>query len=319
MLSQQTRRAPSAARPVASDTIARRLRRLWDQHLYAYALLAPTGVVVVGLILFPVLSSIDLSFHNADLIQIGKSYGPLTLANYARLIDSPELWPSLRFSVIYVVVTTVVGYAIGLGTASMLNRRFRGRGLARLVITIPWAIPLVVATNIFWWLFNKTFGIVNYGLAITGLVHQPIDWFLNANAAGAAVTITTIWKGYPFFTIMLLAGMQAIPLDLYDAAKVDGASRLSEFRNVTLPALRGVTAIALLINALWAFREFTVIYVLTGGGPVGSTETLSIWTYLEAFANLHMGFAAAIGMLTLAISVVATLVLLRMSRSDFYA
>jgi multiple sugar transport system permease protein len=317
MLSQ-TQRASSSPRSLAGRPAARRLRRLWDQHLYPYALLAPTALVIVGLVLYPILSAVDLSFRDADLIQIGRAYGPLTLVNYTRMFDSPQLWPSLRFSFIYVVVVTGVCYLIGLGTASLLNRRFAGRRLARLVVTIPWAIPLVVATNIFWWLFNKTFGMVNYVLLLTGVVHDPIDWFLNPTAAGAAVTITTIWKGYPFFTIMLLAAMQAIPIDLYDAAKVDGASRWREFRSVTLPALRGVTAIAVLINALWVFREFTVIYVLTGGGPVGATETLSIWTYLEAFANLHMGFAAAIGMLTLVISVVASIFFVRLSRSEFY-
>jgi multiple sugar transport system permease protein len=317
MLSQ-TRRASSSPRALASGRGAPRLRRLWDQHLYPYALLAPTALVIIGLVLYPILSAVDLSFRDADLIQIGREYGPLTLVNYTRMFESTQFWPSLRFSFIYVVVVTGVCYVIGLGTASLLNRRFVGRRLARLVVTIPWAIPLVVATNIFWWLFNKTFGMVNYVLLLTGFVQDPIDWFLNPVAAGAAVTITTIWKGYPFFTIMLLAAMQAIPLDLYDAAKVDGASRWREFRTVTLPALRGVTAIAVLINALWVFREFTVIYVLTGGGPVGATETLSIWTYLEAFSNLHMGYAAAIGMLTLVISIAASIIFVRLSRSEFY-
>jgi multiple sugar transport system permease protein len=207
---------------------------------------------------------------------------------------------------------------IGLWTAWLLNHRFRGRRLARLLITIPWAIPLVVATNIFWWLFDKTFGIVNYALTSVGIVDKPIDWFLNPRAAMAAVSLTTIWKGYPFFTVMLLAALQAIPTELYDAAKVDGASAWREFRSITMPAIRGVTGIVLLINALWVFREFTVIFILTGGGPAGATRTLSIWTYTEAFGNFHMGFAAAIGMLTLIISIAASVAFVRMSRSEFY-
>jgi multiple sugar transport system permease protein len=158
----------------------------------------------------------------------------------------------------------------------------------------------------------------NYALTSSGVVDKPIDWFLNPRAAMAAVSITTIWKGYPFFTVMLLAALQAIPAELYDAAKVDGASAWREFRSITLPAIRGVTGIVLLINALWVFREFTVIFVLTGGGPAGATRTLSIWTYTEAFADFHMGFAAAIGMLTLVISIVASVVFVRMSRSEFY-
>jgi multiple sugar transport system permease protein len=217
-----------------------------------------------------------------------------------------------------VVIVVFVCYLIGLWTAWLLNHTFRGRRLARLLITIPWAIPLVVATNIFWWMFDKTYGIVNYGLAWTGLVDKPIDWLLNPTAALFAVCLTTIWKGYPFFTIMLLAALQAIPADLYDAARVDGASTWDEFRTITLPAIRSVTAIVLLIQSLWVFREFTVIFILTGGGPAGATRTLAIWTYTEAFGNFNMGFAAAIGVLTLLVSVIASVVFVRMSRSEFY-
>jgi multiple sugar transport system permease protein len=167
-------------------------------------------------------------------------------------------------------------------------------------------------------MFDKTYGIVNYALAWTGLVDKPIDWLLNPTAALFAVCLTTIWKGYPFFTIMLLAALQAIPADLYDAARVDGASTWDEFRTITLPAIRSVTAIVLLIQSLWVFREFTVIFILTGGGPAGATRTLAIWTYTEAFGNFNMGFAAAIGVLTLLVSVIASVVFVRMSRSEFY-
>jgi multiple sugar transport system permease protein len=295
------------------------LRRLWDRHLYAYALLAPTVLVMLALVLYPVGSAIDLSFRDIDIPQVGRDLGPHTLENYRQLFSSPEFLPALRISLLYVAVVTTSCYLIGLWTAWLLNHRFPARRFARLLITIPWAIPIVVATNIFWWMFDRTFGLVNYALLGTGLVGQPIDWFLNPVAAMVAVCLTTIWKGYPFFTVMLLAALQAIPTELYDAAKVDGAGPWREFRTITLPALRGVTGIVLLINALWVFREFTVIFVLTGGGPANATQTIAIWTYLEAFANFEMGFAAAIGVVTLAISVMASIVFVRMSRSEFYA
>jgi multiple sugar transport system permease protein len=295
-----------------------RLRRLWDHHLYAYALLAPVIVVMVALVFVPVGSAVNLSFRDVGIVRRGEPLGPATLDNYRELVHSPNLWPNLRTSLIYVAIVTTACYLIGLWTAWLLNHQFRGRRIARLLITIPWAIPLVVATNIFWWLFDSTFGLFNYLLVRIGVMDKPIDWFLNPRGAMAAVSITTIWKGYPFFTIMLLAALQAVPAELYDAAKVDGANGWREFRTITLPAIRGVTGIVLLINALWVFREFTVIFLLTGGGPAGATETVSIWTYLEAFGNFRMGFAAAIGMLTLAISVIASVVFVRMSRSEFY-
>ena len=308
--------AESGLRNVRPRAVA--LRKLWDKHLYPYALLAPTILVMLALVLYPVGSAINLSFRDVDIVRRDRSYGPLTFDNYQQLFRSDELWPALRISLLYVLIVTTACYAIGLWTAWLLNHQFRGRRLARLLITLPWAIPLVVATNIFWWLFDKTFGLFNYALTGIGIVDKPIDWFLNPRAAMAAVSITTIWKGYPFFTVMLLAALQAIPAELYDAAKVDGASAWREFRSITMPAIRGVTGIVLLINALWVFREFTVIFVLTGGGPAGATRTLSIWTYTEAFADFHMGFAAAIGMLTLVISIVASVVFVRMSRSEFY-
>ena len=295
-----------------------RLRRLWDHHLYPYALLTPVMVVMIGLVFLPVGSAVNLSFRDVEIVRQGQSLGPATLDNYRKLFNSPDLWPNLRTSLTYVLLVTTSCYLIGLWTAWLLNHEFRARRFARLLITIPWAIPLVVATNIFWWLFDSTFGFFNYLLVRIGIMDKPIDWFLNPRAAMAAVSITTIWKGYPFFTIMLLAALQAVPGELYDAAKVDGANGWREFRTITLPAIRGVTGIVLLVNALWVFREFTVIFLLTGGGPAGATETISIWTYLEAFGNFRMGFAAAIGMLTLAISVVASIVFVRMSRSEFY-
>lgn len=273
---------------------------------------------MIGLVFYPVGSAVNLSFRDVEIVRRGQPLGPATLDNYRELFRSEELSRNLRTSLTYVVIVTTACYFIGLWTAWLLNHHFRGRRLARLLITIPWAIPLVVATNIFWWLFDRTFGLFNYVLVSTGLMDKPLDWFLDSRAAMAAVSITTIWKGYPFFTIMLLAALQGIPAELYDAAKVDGASAWREFRTITLPAIRGVTSIVLLINALWVFREFTVIFLLTGGGPAGATETISIWTYLEAFGNFRMGFASAIGMLTLVISVIASIVFVRMSRSEFY-
>lgn len=306
--------AKQATRRTVSDS----LRKAWDNQLYPYVLLAPTVLIVLLLILYPVVSAVDLSFRDAALVQPGKDLGAFTLKNYQNLFRAENLGNALRISLLYVVVVTVFAYAIGLGTAVLLNQRFAGRRWARLLIVIPWAIPLVVASNIFWWLFNTAYGLVNYGLVSLGLISGPIDWFLNPAAALIAVIVTTIWKGYPFFTIMLLAGLQAVPAELYDAAKVDGATSWKGFRHITLPALRGVSAIALLIQSLWVFREFTVIFVLTGGGPVRATQTLAIWTYLEAFNNFHMGYAAAIGMLTLLISVVASIFFVRASSSEFY-
>lgn len=294
------------------------LRRLLPKDLYPYILLTPTLLVVFVIVVIPIFQSVDLSFRDVEIIRPNIDLGPMTLTNYEKLLAEPRFWSSLWFSLIYTGFVTLFSYLIGIGTAVLLNQKFTGRRIARLLIVLPWAVPVVVATNIFWWLFNNTYGIINALLMGLGLIDRTIDWFLNPVAAVVAVITTTVWKGYPFFTIMLLAALQAIPHDLYDAAKVDGATPWQAFRRITLPALRSVTGIALLINALWAFREFTVIYVLTGGGPVGATQTLSIMTYLEAFDKFEMGYASAIGVVTLLISVIGSIFFVRMSSSEFY-
>ena len=294
------------------------IRRLLPKDFYPYILLTPTVLVILVIVVIPIFQSVDLSFRDVEIIRPNMDLGPATLKNYQDLLDSPRFWSSLRFSLIYTALVTLFSYLIGIGTAVLLNQKFHGRRIARLLIVLPWAVPVVVATNIFWWLFNNTYGVINALLMGLGLIDKTIDWFLNPAAAMVAVITTTVWKGYPFFTIMLLAALQAVPHDLYDAAKVDGANSWQAFRRITLPALRSVTGIALLINALWAFREFTVIYVLTGGGPVGATQTLSIMTYLEAFDKFEMGFASAIGVVTLVISVIGSFFFVKLSSSEFY-
>jgi multiple sugar transport system permease protein len=293
------------------------VRRLFPKDLYPFILLTPTVLVVLVIVVIPVFRAVDLSFRDVEIIRPNMDLGPLTLVNYEKLLAAPRFWSALGFSLIYTAFVSLFSYLIGIGTAVLLNQKFHGRRIARLLIVLPWAVPVVVATNIFWWLFNNTYGI-NALLMSLGLIDKTIDWFLNPVAAMVAVITTTVWKGYPFFTIMLLAALQAIPHDLYDAAKVDGANPWQAFRRITLPALRSVTGIALLINALWAFREFTIIYVLTGGGPVGATQTLSIMTYLEAFDKFEMGYASAIGVITLVISVIGSIFFVRLSSSEFY-
>jgi multiple sugar transport system permease protein len=159
---------------------------------------------------------------------------------------------------------------------------------------------------------------LNWVLLQLGIIAKPINWIASPEPAMAAVSMVTIWKGYPFYVVMLLAGLQAIPSELYDAGAVDGAGRLGAFRFITLPALRGVLALATLLSVLWVFREFTIIYVLTAGGPIRATETLAIMTYREAFANFHMGFAAAIGVITLLISTVVSIIFIRQAGREFY-
>ncbi|MDR7521762.1 MAG: sugar ABC transporter permease [Armatimonadota bacterium] len=294
------------------------MRFLRSPVVFAYLLLTPAILTMVVVVLYPVLSAIDISFRRVDIYSPGASRGPWTLANYARLLDTTGFWQAVRVSVAYVVIAVVFSLLIGFGTALLLNQRFRGRTLARMLVVLPWSVPPVVAVNVWWWILDPSFGMLNWVLLQLGVIAKPINWIASPTPALAAVSLVTIWKGYPFFVVMLLAGLQAVPQDLYDAGAVDGAGRLAAFQHITLPALRGVLALATLLTVLWVFREFTIIWVLTGGGPVRATETLAIMTYREAFANFRMGFAASIGVVTLLISTVASVFFIRQAGKEFH-
>ncbi len=293
-------------------------RTLRSPATFAYLLLAPAIATIAVVVLYPVVTAIDISFRHVDIYSPSTPRGPLTLANYARLLETTGFWQAVRVSVAYVVITVVFSLLIGFGTALLLNQRFRGRTLARMLAVMPWAIPPIVAVNIWWWILDPSYGMLNWVLLHLGLIANPVNWIAAPQPALAAVSIVTVWKGYPFFVVMLLAGLQAIPHDLYDAGAMDGAGRLAAFRHITLPGLRGVLSLATLLTVLWVFREFTIIWVLTGGGPIRATETLAIMTYREAFANFHMGFAAAIGVVTLLISIIASIFFIRQAGKEFY-
>jgi multiple sugar transport system permease protein len=309
-------RAPDG--PRLSAPVPPWLRLARSPSTFAYLLLAPAILTLVVVVLYPVVAGIDISFRKVDVYSPGTDRGPLTLVNYARLFNTAGFWQAVRVSITYVVISIGGALLIGFGTALLLNQRFRGRTVARMLAIMPWAVPPVVAVNIWWWILDPSFGLLNWTLLRLGVVAQPVNWIAQPGPALAAVSLVTIWKGYPFFAVMLLAGLQAIPQDLYDAVAVDGAGRVATFRHITLPALRGVLSLATLLSVLWVFREFTIVWVLTGGGPIRATETLAIMTYREAFANLRMGFAASIGVVTLLISTIASIFFIRQASREFY-
>jgi multiple sugar transport system permease protein len=201
----------------------------------------------------------------------------------------------------------VVGTAvlvIGLATALLVNQKFKGRAIARLLVVLPWAVPEVVATVIWAWMLDSSFGVINWALQRLNFVEDAIQFGSDSTAAFFAVCCVMIWKGYPFMSIMMLAGLQSIPEEQYQAAKVDGANVWQRFWHVTLPNLAPVIGVTLVLTTLWVFRDFSIIYVLTGGGPLGATTTLSIMTFQQSFSYFRMGQGAAVAVVTLIICAV---------------
>ena len=195
------------------------------------------------------------------------------------------------------------------GHAAARSKRTRAEH-ARLAMALPWAVPEVIAVVIFAWIFDSSFGLMSWLLVTLGLSDGMIAWVSTPGAAFWAVAITMIWKGFPFVSIMTLAGLQSIPADFYNAAKVDGANVFQRFRWITLPLLMPVLGVTLVLVILWVFRDFSIIKVLTEGGPLKSTQTLSIMTYDQAFGFFNFGYASAVGVVTLVICVVASLLML---------
>lgn len=294
------------------------LARPSRQHLLGYILLAPAVILVGLVIVYPLIISIDLSFQQVKLPRIGAERKPFSTANYERLFASPEFWMACWTTLKLVAAVTLGSLLMGLATALLVNNRFRGRTTARLAMALPWAVPEIIAVVIFAWIFDSSFGLMSWLLVRLGLSDGMIAWVSTPGAAFWAVAITMIWKGFPFVSIMTLAGLQSIPTDFYSAAKVDGANAIQRFRWITLPLLTPVLGVTLVLVILWVFRDFSIIKVLTEGGPLKSTQTLSIMTYNEAFGFFNFGYASAVGVVTLVICVLASLLMLGRGSKAIY-
>ena len=286
------------------------LARPSRRHWLGYILLAPAVILVALIIVYPLFVSLDLSFQKVGIARLDQPRKEFTLVNYRRLFSSAEFWYACWVTLKLVTIVTAVCFLVGLGTALLVNNKFKGKTVARLLVALPWAIPEVIAVVIFAWIFDSSFGLMNWILVTSGLSEKMISWFSQPVPAFSVVSVVLIWKGYPFVSIMALAGLQSIPEDFYSAAKVDGANALQRLRYITLPVLMPVLGVTTVLVVLWVFRDFSIIKVLTDGGPVGATTTLSIMTYEQAFGFFNFGYASAVGMVTLVLCVLASLLML---------
>lgn len=250
--------------------------------------LVPALLILVGVTVYPVLYVLWLSFHRRLLIfDISRFVG---LGNYAFLWRDERFWNALKNTVYFTGVSVGLELILGITIAVLLNRAFKGKGIIRSIILIPWAIPTVVSAKMWEWLYNPDFGLLNYLLGV------KINWLGSPFWALNAAIFMDVWKTTPFVALLFMAGLQNIPPDLYQAARVDGASNWYIFKHITLPLLKPVILIVLIFRTLDAFRVFGAIYVLTGGGPANTTETLSIYAYKVLFQTLQFGYGSTIAL-----------------------
>ena len=257
--------------------------------------LAPALLIIAFVLLFPIIQTIVLSLGR-NSTSIFYDYEFAGLANYQRLLNTPRFITSLNNTIFFTAVTVPIELIIGIGLALVLNRRFRGKGLVRMAVLFPWALPTALNALMWRWMFNTEFGLFNSILTDTGLATERINWLGAIPLAMYSMMFVSIWKTSSFIALLLLAGLQTIPDDLYEAGSVDGTNRFSEFRYVTLPLLRPAILVSVLLRTMDAMRAFELPFNLTDGGPLTSTETLSLYSYRTIFqyVNFNLGSSAII-------------------------
>jgi multiple sugar transport system permease protein len=285
----------------------------------AYGLLTPAILLVGSFVLYPLWVVVATSLREGRAPNVARlDRLPLGFGNYWRALGDEVVWHSAGVTALYAVGVIAPAFLIGLSLALLLDRDFPGRRWLRTAMLMPWAVPGVVAAIAFLWMFDASYGVVNAGLRRAGLITQDIAWFVRGDTALLAVILPTIWKCFPFFVLTLLAALQAVPEQLHEAAKMDGATAWQRFRFVTWPGIRGAAALALILQTLWVVKEFDIIYATTGGGPSRATQTLSLLVYEEAFQFFRLGYASAIGVLLLLVCAVLAVLSLRWSRGGYY-
>jgi multiple sugar transport system permease protein len=276
----------------------RELRSEWlsTDTLIGYAFVMPLMLWLAATILYPLVASVNLSVQNIKIIGTAGEY--VGLKNYDYVLSSPYFEDALKNSAIWVVGNAVAQTLLAFAAALILKQRFTGHRFARIWIILSWVVPTVVVVIIWRWLLSASGGIVNYTLESLGLISQPIGFFSTGRTAFLSVILINSWRWFPFNAVILLAALQRIPEELYEAASVDGATAVQKFLRITLPGLQPVLFVMGLIGTLMSFNVFDVIWLLTGGGPSKGTTTLPVLIYETAFKQYRLSRAAAMSVIT---------------------
>jgi multiple sugar transport system permease protein len=281
------------------------------RRLAPYLFIAAAAVYLLLLTGAPLLDGVWLSLTDTQLLNpTGGTF--IGTQNYSMLFSDADFAHSLVITVVYSGATVLGSLVVGTAAAVAINGAFRGRAVARAILTFPWAVPTVAAVVIFSWIYNKDSGVLNHGLSSVGLGGH--GWLVDPTWSLFAVTLASVWKVFPFVMLVVLAALQSVPDELYEAARVDGADALNRFRTVALPFLLPTLRVTALLMTIWSFRRFEIIWLLTQGGPVGSTNALVINVYRQAFVNSDLGRSAAMGVVGLVLSTIVTIIFFYVDR-----
>lgn len=261
-----------------------------SESFKGFLFVLPALLLLFGFAAYPLVSSLWLSLLEVQVFGNLREF--VGLRNYVDVLSSDSFWRALWNGLYFSAATVVLQLLAGISTALLLNNAFRGRAIVRALILFPFVVPTIVAILIWKWILNDLYGIANLFLLKSGVIDEGIAWLASTAFAMTSVILVNVWMFFPFITIQVLARLQVIPGDLYEAARVDGAGPFQRFWYIVLPELRSTILLVVFIRGLWMFNKFDTVWLLTQGGPVGSTETLPILAYEQAFQEYNMGAGA---------------------------
>ena len=267
--------------------------------------------MTAALVAWPIAETVRLSFYELRLSQLLRGHDqPFTLANYNRVLEGTIFWPLMMQTLVFTLVGTVAAGLLGLASALAFDGRHPAARAGALMAALPWSVAPVIASLVWMFMMSEQLGVLNYMLLATGIASKPLPFLTSPDLAIWSVTLAAVWKAYPYFLVMFLAGLQSIPPSIIEAARMDGAGRWRLLIDMRLPQLRPIMWLTGFFGVLSAFRNVETILVMTGGGPARSTETLAVRVYAETFLFLNPGRGAALGVLTFLVALAVSLPLL---------
>lgn len=282
------------------------------ESLWGWLFLLPSLAALALISVVPILRGIALSFYEYGGLQEDVFVG---FENYATVFSLPDFWVVMKNTLVWSFAAVVMMATVGLAFAILLNREFKGRSVATTLLLLPWTIPFIAVALNWTLLFNYEMGMFNGLMGVLGF-GDGVEWLGRSRYALFSVTIAYVWRNFPFFMITFLAAMKGIPSDLYEAAQVDGSSRLDLFRHITLPFIQPIGVVTTLLMSLWTLNHFTLVFVMTSGGPGNSSMVLPVYIYRQAFIQNNFGIAAAIAVVMLVIMLGYGMVYLRLYQEE---
>jgi len=300
-------------RPKRRFSIVDPLVAVTEGRYWAYLLIAPSLVLVGAVVVYPVIDGILLSFREYRLNRPALGTPWIGLEHYRTMASDPIIRTALRNTLVWVTVGSISQFLLGLIAALALHRPLPGMALARILVLIPWLLPSVVSANMWRLMLDSRLGVVNDVLIRINLMDTPRAWFTSPDWALFEVLGVELWKNFAFFTLFIMAGLHAIPQELYDAASVDGSGAWRRFRHITVPLLMPVIVAAVILRVIGLFNSPDVLLILTGGVPGNATQTISLYGFQTAYLKFDFGYAASISVLALACLMAFTVVYVRVS------